>query len=230
MIKIRSIAFKLTFFILTSCTIIFALIFGYNYLISRKIIVKNIEGSAKNLALSTVNKIESILLPIEKVPQCTAYLLEAAPYNKEGLLDLLYSLVRNNPEIYGATIAFEPYAFNKDLSEFAPYYYKSGPDIKFTYLEGESYRYFYWDWYQIPKEVGRPEWIEPYFGEGGGILMSSYAVPFYKKMNNQRQFAGIVVIDISLEHLRDIVSSISILNSGYGFLLSKNAIFDWFLS
>lgn len=223
MIKFRGIAFKLTFFILTSCTIIFALIFSYNYFISRKIIVKNIEDSAKNLALSTVNKIESILLPIEKVPQCTAYLLEATSYNKEELLDLLYSVVKNNPEIYGATVAFEPYAFDKDLSEFAPYYYKSGPNIKFTYLKGDSYHYFYWDWYQIPKELNRPIWSEPYYDEGGGnIIMATYSVPFYKIVNGEKKFLGVITADVSLSWLQKIVSSIKIGRTGYGFLLSRN--------
>ncbi len=38
-------------------------------------------------------------------------------------------------------------------------------------LGGESYQYFYLDWYQIPRELGRPLWSEPYFDEGAGNII-----------------------------------------------------------
>ncbi|MBU1727168.1 MAG: SpoIIE family protein phosphatase, partial [Candidatus Omnitrophica bacterium] len=222
MIRNRGIAFKLAFWILASCSLIFAGIFFYNYTVSRRIIVKNIESGAKNLALVTVNKTESILLPVERVPQNLAYFLEESPCDKEQLLKLLRSIVENNPEIYGSTIAFEPYAFEKDSLYFAPYYYKEGKEVKFSYLRG-SYKYFSWDWYQIPKELNRAVWSEPYFDEGGGnIIMATYSVPFYRKVDGKRKFTGVITADISLSWLQDIVASIKIGKTGYGFLISKN--------
>ena len=83
-IRNRGIAFKLVFFILTSCTLIFLVIFGYNYLFSRRIIIKNIQDSAQNLAFVTVNKIETVLRAVEKVPKNLAYSLEDAQYRKKG--------------------------------------------------------------------------------------------------------------------------------------------------
>ena len=223
MMKNRGITFKLIFFILSSCTFIFVVVFGYNYLFSRRIIIREIEENAKNLTLLTVNKIETILRPIEKVPQGLAFFLEQSSYGKEELLSLLRSAVENSPEIYGGTIAFEPHTFEKDSLYFAPYFYKKNNKIEFTYLGGDAYQYFYWDWYQIPKELGIPVWSEPYYDEGGGkIIMSTYSVPFYKYIEGQRIFMGIVTADISLLWLQEIVSSIKIGKTGYGFLLSNN--------
>ena len=223
MIKNRGITFKLIFFIMTSCTLIFTLAFGYNYLFSRRIIIKGIEGNARDLTQLTVNKIESILRPIEKVPQSLAFLLEQSLCEKEDLLSVLRALVVNNPEIYGATIAFEPYAFEPDSLYFAPYFYRDNNTIKFMYLGDDNYQYFYWDWYQIPKEIARPVWSEPYYDEGGGnIIMSTYSVPFYKYEGDKKVFKGIVTADISLSWLQDIVSSIKIGDTGYGFLISNN--------
>ncbi len=221
----KGIAFKLVLFFTLSSAAIFTAIFGYSYFVSRRMIQKGIEENSSNLITTTTSKIEVLLSSAQKVPEQIAYFLENSSYDENELLQTLYTIVEKNPEIYGAGIAFEPYTFKKKEKFFAPYFYRESSSlISFKYLD-KLYNYFFWDWYQIPKEVGLPEWIEPYFGEGGGILMSSYAVPFYKKINNQRQFAGVVVIDISLEHLRDIVSSINILNSGYGFLISKNGTF-----
>jgi sigma-B regulation protein RsbU (phosphoserine phosphatase) len=186
-------------------------------------IEKNVEESARNLVLSTVNRIETVLLSVQKVPESMAFFLENSSYHKEGLLLLLRTVVENNPEIYGSTIAFEPYGFDKKLLYFAPYFYKGGADIAFADLGGESYNYFYWDWYQIPKEINRPDWSEPFYDEGGGnILMATYSVPFYKKVGDKRQFMGIVTADINLGWLQEVVSSIKVLQTGYGFLISKN--------
>lgn len=223
MLKNRSIEFKLILLFFVSGTFIFLLIFAFTYSFSRHMIEKNAEESARNLTQGTVNKIESILFSVQKVPENLVYYLENGSYDKEQLLRLLNTVVEKNSEVYGSTIAFEPYTFEKEALYFAPYYYKSAGEIKFSYLGGDSYKYFYWDWYKIPKELGRPVWSEPYFDEGGGnIIMATYSVPFYRTGASGRQFTGIVTADISLEWLREIVSSIKVLNSGYGFLISKN--------
>jgi len=222
----RGIAFKLILLILTSSTLIFAVVFGYNYLFSRRIIVKKDEENARNLALATVNRIDVVLCSMEKVPENLACFLEHSHYSKNELRDFIRLIVENNPEIYGSTVAFEPYAFDKDSLYFAPYFYKSEGKIKFAYLGGASYRYFYWDWYQIPKELHRPVWSEPYYDEGGGnIIMSTYSAPFYKTVSGKRQFIGVVTADVSLSWLQELVASIRIAQTGYGFLLSKNGTF-----
>ncbi|MDI6606773.1 MAG: serine/threonine protein phosphatase, partial [Candidatus Omnitrophota bacterium] len=83
MIRNRGIRFKLVFFILSSCVLIFAVIFSYNYFFSRRIIEKNIENSAENLVFATINRIDAVLHPVEKIPKTIAYFLEYASYDKE---------------------------------------------------------------------------------------------------------------------------------------------------
>lgn len=218
----KGIAFKLITLILASSMLIFIVIFGYNYSVSREIILKNVEENARNLVAVTVNRIDAMLRSIEKVPGNLAYFLEASPCSGEELLSILRAVVEKNPEIYGSTVAFEPYAFDASLY-YAPYFYRDGNRIKFSQIGSESYRYFFWDWYQIPKELGRPFWSEPYFDEGGGgIVMSTYSVPLYRNAGDARQFVGVVTADVSLDWLQDIVSSIRICDTGYGFLISKN--------
>jgi len=223
MLKNGGIAFKLSFFILSTTAIVFIIIFGYNYQISRKLILNNVRENSKNLAFNAVNRIETILQSFEKIPENLAYFLGNSNYNRSELTDLIRTVVENNSEIFGSTIAYEPYAFDKNSKYFAPYFYKDNGDINFIYLGGDTYRYFYWDWYQIPKELDKPQWSEPYYDEGGGnIIMSTYSVPFYKNFEGKKEFMGIVTADISLDWLEKIVSSIEILKTGYGFLISKN--------
>ena len=139
---------------------------------------------------------------------------------------MIENAVNKNKEIYGSTIAFEPYSFQRDSLYFAPYFYKGENNIRFTYLGGDSYNYFNWDWYKIPKEQNKSLWSEPYYDKGGGeIVMSTYSVPFYKILNRENKFEGVVTADISLNWLSNIVKSLKISKSGYGFLISQNGNF-----
>ncbi len=232
--KKRGLAFKLALFILTSTTCIFFIAFGYNYCYSRKLVLKDVEENAKNLTRSTVNKIETMLRGVERAPTYLAYTLEKQKYSQRELLQHIEDLLITNSEIFGSTVAFEPFAFNNKSLYFAPYYCRHTHQLKLTYIGSEAYRYFYWDWYQIPKETNMPVWSEPYFDEGAGnIMMSTYSVPFYRHVNGKREFQGVVTADISLEWLVEILSRISVYQSGHAFLISQNGVFishpnkDW---
>ena len=220
--KNRGIVFKLISLIFVTSVIFFLIVSNHNAKKTRSIFKGSLRSSAENLSYSTLNKIETILKAVEKVPQQIAFSLEGSSYTKEDLLLLIRQIVENNPEIYGSTIAFEPYMFDPDSFYFAPYYYKHKDEIKFTYIGSESYKYFSWDWYKNPKEKNKPMWSEPYFDEGAGnIIMSTYSVPFYQDKNGKRKFLGIVTADISLAWLQEMVSSIKIAETGFAFLISK---------
>ncbi|RPI70451.1 MAG: HAMP domain-containing protein, partial [Desulfobacteraceae bacterium] len=219
----RGIAFKLIFFFTLCGGLIFLLVFGFNYRFSRALIRANTAEQARTLALSKVNRIDATLLSIQKIPESMAHFLENGSYDQAELTWVLRALVQNNPEIYGAAVAFEPYGFDDRMLYFAPYFYKSNGQIAFVDLGRESYQYLQADWYQIPKALNRPDWSEPYYDEGGGnILMTTYSVPFYKKDGDKKRLIGIVTADVNLTSLQEVVSSIKVLRSGYGFLISKN--------
>jgi len=94
--------------------------------------------------------------------------------------------------------------------------------VNFIDLSKVSYDYHNQDWYKTPKERDSAMWSEPYFDEGAGnILMTTYSVPFYKEVNNEKIFNGIVTADISLQWLEEITNSISIFETGFAFLISS---------
>jgi signal transduction histidine kinase len=221
----RGLAFKLSALIVTGGVLVLALLFGYNYRVVRRIILRYIQDNARQLTQMTVGRVDTVLSSVEKVPQNLASVLETSTYSEADLLQLIRSVVENNREVYGATVAFEPYAFDPHAEYFAPYYFKHEGAIEFRHLGGPTYRYFLMDWYQIPKETGRPLWSEPYYDEGGGgIVMSTYSVPFFKQIGGERRFMGVVTADVSLNWLKAIVSSIHISQSGYAFLISRNGV------
>jgi sigma-B regulation protein RsbU (phosphoserine phosphatase) len=227
MLRKNSIVVRLVLVIALSSAVIFAVTLGYNYYRSRVILQDELESNARSLALSLVNKVETQLTAVTKVTEGLARSLETGSYTDQQQHVLLRKTVESNPEIYGSFIAFEPYASNAKQSLYAPYYYREKGKIAFSRLDESyiDYPYPYWDWYQIPRELGKLEWSEPYFDEGAGnILISTCSLPFYKESNGTKQLQGIVGSDISLEALTELISSVKILKTGYAALLTRNGV------
>ena len=225
-VRRRSLAFKLSLLILTGTAVIFGAAFGYNYVYSRNQLLSDVESDTRYLTLATVNRIETILQGVEKGPDYLARTLAGDKLDRAGILRRMDTLLDTNPEIYGSGIAFEPHAFDPNALYFAPYLFRQGQERKLIYVGSESYQYFYWDWYQIPKELDRALWSEPYFDEGAGnIIMSTYSVPFYRSKDDGGLFRGVVTADLSLERLVEMISKISPYQSGYAFLISRSGVF-----
>jgi len=218
------LALRLTLLVFVCGGLAVGAVVAYNDFITRRLVVREIEDSARNLAQSAANHVEAVLRSTEKVPGFISDLLEEGVYRESELWTLLLTEVEQNPEIYGATIAFEPYAFDDSRRYFAPYFYRRGAgEIEFTLMGSDAYRYFNRDWYQIPKELGHAVWSEPYYDEGGGnTLMATYSVPFYRTVAGERRFTGVVTADVSLNWLQAYLSAIRISQTGYAFLISKN--------
>ena len=226
-LKRRGLAVKLSFFTLIGTTLIFVASFAYDYWYSSRLVLQNVEANAANLSRATVYEVETVLYGIEKVVLFIASYLENHDYNKEDLLTIIKHIVSTNDEIYGSTVAYEPYAFEPGEYYFAPYYYKDNGILSLKYLSGDNdYQYHLKDWYTLPKSSTRPTWSEPYYDEGAGnIFMATYSIPFYKTIDGKRTFQGIVTADLSLDWLVKIISSVSTFKSGYSFLISKKGNF-----
>ncbi|MCK4677119.1 MAG: SpoIIE family protein phosphatase [Bacteroidales bacterium] len=225
MIKNKGITFKLSAYIISATVLIFLSILFYYYQYSKKMLLREAYHSAQQLTNATVNEIETILFSTQKTPSSLIYIIENSKVQEDELLNMLSLIVENNPEVYGSCIAFEPYCFFKDTKQYAPYFYKSKEGIAYKNLGEDSYDYFKWDWYKLPKTQNRAIWTEPYFDEGGGnILMTTYAVPFHDHSNNQDIFRGVITADISLDWLERLMGSIKIYETGYAFLISQTGM------
>ncbi len=194
-----------------------------------EILAKNAEEKSKitglmNNVKSYSNEIETFMVSFEDIPDYIAFPLGNTTYKESDLKDILRLIVSNDEEIYGTTCAFEPYKFNPDSLYFAPYYYKSGDNVFYKNLGTEEYDYFVWDWYLIPKRIGQAFWSEPYFDEGGGnINLMTYSVPIYKYDDyNDKDFLGVITVDVSLGWINKILGSVKVQKGGFALLVSKS--------
>jgi len=125
--------------------------------------------------------------------------------SEEEIYNLLVRNVSDNPLVYGAAIAFEPFAFHEDKRLFSPYVHESADNLEAIDIGEDSYDYTdgNWEWYSAVRESGRAIWTEPYFDEGAGdVLMTTFSAPFFRDGN----FAGVATLDIRLDTLSELTA------------------------
>ena len=113
--------------------------------------------------------------------------------------------VSDNPLIYGAAIAFEPFSFHEDKRLFAPYVHQSADNLAAIDIGEDSYDYSdgNWEWYSAVRKSGEAVWTEPYFDEGAGdVLMTTFSAPFFRDGN----FAGVATLAIRLDTLNELTA------------------------
>jgi len=218
----RGIAFKLSLLVLSGVTLVIALILGVNYHFNRRLMTEKIEENAFNLAQATANRLNTLLKAAEKIPAGLAQTINELHPNQQQLNNLLKNRLADNPELFGIAAAFAPDTKNSGTKLRSCYYINTFERIKKSPI---TYDYRTHDWYQIPQILGRSVWSEPYYGESGHTIMTTYSVPFYRHRNGKREFAGIVSVDLSLNWLRNVVSSLKIGKTGYAFLITRNGTF-----
>lgn len=142
---------------------------------------------------------------VARIAASMASFVEDNPHlTEDQLTQVLRREVEQDPLIYGAAVAFEPFSFDPDRRLVAPYVHDvPGAGVRTLDL-GQAYDYHQPDndWWWDARERGEPVWTAPYFDEGGGdILMATHAVPFHRG----GIFWGVATIDIPLADLHELV-------------------------
>ncbi len=223
-----SIMVKMTLLVVVGTGAVLTLILVFSGLYSHKIILSDAQTAAQDKAVSLASQMDEELGAVVKIAKNLALALEFGQWDKSSTLNLLRHAVEENTEIFGSTIAFEPYAFASNIKAFAPYFCRDKTGLRYVQLGDNAYDYFSKDWYSIPREMERASWSAPYFDEGGGnALMTTYSCPFFQPeaAGKPRKLRGVVTADISLDRLTEQVSATRIAKTGFAFLISQNGTF-----
>lgn len=222
MFKNRSLAFKQSFYILFSVIIVSLGIFSYVTCYVWAMMQEGIETSTRHIGESTANRLDQIFIEASRLGKQLAIQFENSSMSDEEIGKLLTttleSMQYDRPEIYSLGVAYAPYHFDKNKEYFMVFAARKEGGIKLEHAGGPDYEYFYYNWYTLPKTLERAVWTEPYFDD---VVMSSYAVPFYRERNGKREFSGVISVDLSLSWLQKAVSTIKLNNSGYAFMISR---------
>jgi len=231
--RTKTLSAYLSLWIVSLGALIFIAVLSANYFLSRLLLEDYVSELAQSATTSTVKKIETKLDIVSTSAEALASVVSNTDISKQLLHQTIKALLHSNGHIFGMTVALEPNTLLEDTADFAPYYYRKDDSIAFSDLADKDYQYQTWPWYTEPRRLKASIWSEPYLDEGGGdVTMTTYSTPIYidKHIDSKRDsddakiLAGIATADIELQWLDEVVQNINVVDSGFGFIVSRNDI------
>jgi hypothetical protein len=150
--------------------------------------------------------------------------LSAGRVKRADLAPRLIADVASNPTVFEVGVAYLPYASDPGVKLYAPHAARVDGRIELFPLE-QRYDYTSYDWFTGGlKGAG---WGEPYFSVATDNLVVGYNVPFFRPADASKTPApiGVVRVNLTLDGIRELVSSVSLGETGYGFMLSRKGVY-----
>ena len=217
--------------ILLPLTLVYAIAITIETRLNRDEAISDVKLRLEELISKRAARVDGHFAAAAQIPKTLANMLSTTRLqNEQDFKDILTGVMAASPRLLCVIIAFEPNEFQEGIERFAPHVYReiSGSD-ELIYEDlakptKADYDYMQRGWYLIPKETHLANWSEPYMGVvawgDNDIPMCAYSAPIIR----DGRFAGVVMIDISLEELQDIMSHLAPDDVTY-YLLSDSGTF-----
>lgn len=138
---------KLLLSILSSVFVVWSCMFYLSYSSSKKILVREIEHSARNMLDKYRFDTENRLIDVQQAAQAEGNAIENNDdISEKDVMNLIRGTMSFFHGVYGSTISFVPGTFGNKKELFGPYYYR-GSDGQLVYVDlaADSYYYPKWD-------------------------------------------------------------------------------------
>lgn len=155
--------------------------------------------------------------------------LSSGRLRKEDIeLRLKRSLIEH-PEIEGIVIAYEPYAYEKNIRLYAPSYFRNQEKNEFKSIDKT---YDYTDlksgpqtaWYLDALKSGF-QWENPYQLSSENLEVISFSQVFYDPLKqNHETPMGVVAVFLNVKKLSNIVSTLNFEKNGYSFITNLEGV------
>lgn len=213
----KSFSAKLSFYVISFITVLSMILFGIFYHYSTKTLSKEAEDKIETMAEIANLKVSALLSKVEKIPDNLGWMIVAYVEDPDSLFSITRRIVKENEEIFGCAIAFEPFYFPSKGHYFAPYSYMSGDTVKTMQVGGKGYNYFEKGWYKGARETRY--WSKPYRDAGDpDVITTSYAVPIHGK---DGELIAVLSVDLTNKWLRDLANSMKPYEGSYTVIIDK---------
>lgn len=210
---------RISFYVICTVLVLFSVIgVTANYFSTNLLHEQTLRTNSDNLIIMS-SKIKRILERVELITHNYVDDFESCDYQKVD--SLLIKMNQKNPDIFLISASYEPNYFrNNQLTA------KAIDNINFSVYEFGSYidyDYRYYDWYQIPKLIGKAYWTEPYVCKAESRVVTTYSVPLYCK--EKHEFIGCLTIDVPLDEMIAHINKEKTIPESKLFVISRNGNF-----
>lgn len=223
----RSLSARLSVWTLVVVTAIFLTALTIMFTESKEHVRMDTLGKAQQTLDGTVLHIDNTLHAVEVAANNMLCVIENNLDKPDKMFFYSRQLLESNPHLNGCSISFEPFYYKEKGEYFSAYSYNNGDSILTENEGNDYYQYHTMDWYQIPKLLDRPYWIEPFQEDADwGIVVqdifTSYSQPIHDKAG---KVVGTFSVDICLDWFSDTVSATRPSPNAYTILLGKGGTF-----
>ena len=223
----NSLSARLSLWIVLFATVVFIASLGFMFFESRKTVRQEAESRASQVLESTVLRVNGLLDRVVVATDNLEWLVLRHLDEPDSMLVYAKCFLKNNPDLNGCSIAFEPYYFKDRGRYFSAYSYNDNGTIMVTQEGNDEYQYFYMDWYQLAKLLDRPCWTEPFFDYNVNDIYSKDMIASYCKpiKDGKGRYVGTIAVDLSLEWLSNTVSSVKPYPNSYSIMIGEGGTY-----
>lgn len=210
------------------CATTFVLATGGLFLYSREQqgILTEARTSAKRQTVRAALQIDRELRLAKDTALAIANDLTAGRLNDAQVLNRLQAELEKKPKLLDVGVAYEPFAYDPNVKLYAPYYARidnelQSLEVKYNYTRPK------YAWYRNTLSKGA-HWGEPYFWQDSSLFSQpavGFYTPFYSQESQNSRPRGIAYADYSVETIAEIMKSLNLGRTGYGFLVSRTGTF-----
>lgn len=223
----QSLAARLSFWVFVCMVVLFMTALGVLFYYSRQAVKEEAIEKATQTLEGTLLHVENTLHEVEVAADNMKWQVEQQIDEPDAMFTFSRTILENNPNLYGCSIAFEPNYFPGKGKYFSAYSCRTAQGIETEQEGSDLYEYHTMDWYIIPYLLERPYWVEPFREyDTGGIqvedVITSYCQPIH---DHEGQQVGILSVDISLEWFSKTITDAKPFPHSYSILLGKGGTF-----
>ena len=222
-----SLSRRLSIIIVMMATVFFLGSLGFLFVESRKAVREEALNGAAQVLDNTVQRVNVLMQRVEIASDNFMWL----PLRHLDVADSMFVYSRRmltcNPDLNGCSIAFEPEFFPDKGHYFSAYTYNDDGKFDTTQEGNPSYDYHYMDWYQAPKLLDEPVWIEPFVDFNpedvyAEEIIASYCRPM---KDSKGHYVGTFSTDISMEWISKTISEVKPYPNSYCIMIGQSGTF-----
>ncbi len=223
----RSIAFRLSLYIILAVSTVITLVVYLNYDFSKKVLMQNIEKAAVHQSGLIINHVSGQIIATQEISKNVVN--QASYYLSNNDLDLfLTGVVKANPIIYGIHAEVSP---TDQIKKTSISVIRSDDEIRLSNDQDFCMNYRF---PEIVKNLDKKgKWSQPFYcNKLDSTLLISY---FQSIFTPKGEKIGFISSEVSLNFLDKIVSNIEVGERGFSFIVSESGEYithpmkDWIM-
>ncbi|MBO7593158.1 MAG: HAMP domain-containing protein [Bacteroidaceae bacterium] len=209
----RTLSARISLWVLLSVTflLVVALVVMFRY--SHNAIEKESLAKAEQLLTKKVLTIENLLHRVEVATTNMRWNVENHLDDPDAMVGYAMQMVKNNPDIIGCAISFEPFTYPEKGELYTTYAFRAEPqsdEILMTHdpfiIQPNEYKdvpYLAVNWYFIPIKENTTCWVRPH--APNDTINSTIVTCCMPIHNQQGETVGVLASDISVEDVNNTI-------------------------